>query len=94
VRVRTIFILALAAGTTAALSTSGTSFAKTFWFLFWAALVGVVLLLARYGRAQEAAPDIEIVDLDPSVDQDGVRHFPGDVFDIENHPRTGAHGHL
>ena len=93
-RARSIVILAIAAGTGAAFSVSGTSFAKTFWFIFWAAVVGVVFLLARFGRAPEVVPDIEMVDLDPWIDQDGVRHFPGDVFDVENHPRTGAHGHL
>jgi len=93
-RVRSIFIAAIGAGTVAAVSTSGSSFARVFWFLFWAAIVGVLMLLARFGRAPEAIPDAEVVDLDPWVDQDGVRHFPGDVFDIENHPRTGAHGHL
>jgi hypothetical protein len=93
-RVRTIFMVAVASGTAAAIGSSGSAFARTFWFLFWVAIVGVVLLLARFGRAPEVAPDAEVVDLDPWVDQDGVRHFPGDVFDIENHPRTGAHGHL
>ncbi|MBW8830353.1 MAG: hypothetical protein JF606_13130 [Burkholderiales bacterium] len=93
-RVRTIVVVAMVVGTAAAIGSDGSSFAKTFWFLFWAGIVGIVLLLARFGRASEEITHIEMVDLDPWVDQDGVRHFPGDVFDIENHPRTGAHGHL
>jgi len=92
-RVRTIVIAAVSAGIAAAIFSSG-SFAKTFWFLFWTSIVGAVLLLARFGRAREDLPEVEVVDLDPWVDQDGVRHFPGDVFDVQNHPRTGAHGHI
>jgi hypothetical protein len=93
-RVRTIVVVAMVVGTAAAICSGGSSFAKTFWFLFWAGIVGVVLSLARFGRAPDEITHMEIVDLDPWVDQDGVRHFPGDVFDIPNHPRTGAHGHL
>lgn len=93
-RVITILVTAAAAGATAAISVSGGTFAKTFWFLFWAGIVGVVLLLVRFGRAPDTLPEIEVVDPDPWVDQDGVRHFPGDVFDIKDHPRTGAHGHI
>lgn len=94
-RVKSIFVVAIATGTAAAIGSSGSSFAKTFWFVFWAMIVGVVLLLARLGgRAPEAVPEPELGELDPWVDANGVRHFPGDVFDLENHPRTGAHGHL
>lgn len=92
-----IFVLSTVAGALGAAATTSTSaFVVAFCFCFWAAIVAAVLLLARAGQPGETEdlpnPDIEVVD--PWVDADGVRHFPGDVFDIENHPRTGAHGHL
>lgn len=96
-RARSIFILSIAAGIAgAAATTSQSTFVVAFCFVFWAAIVGAVLFLARSGWAGEPEEirDPEVVDPDPWVDADGVRHFPGDVFDIENHPRTGAHGHL
>ena len=96
-RARSIFILSIAAGIAgAAATTSQSSFVVAFCFVFWTAVVGAVLFLARSSRVGEAEEvhGQEVVDPDPWVDADGVRHFPGDVFDIENHPRTGAHGHL
>jgi hypothetical protein len=96
-RARSIFVLSLAAGVAgAAATTSQSTFVVAFCFVFWMAIVGAVLFLARWSRVDEPEDvrSAEIVDPDPWVDADGVRHFPGDVFDIENHPRTGAHGHL
>ena len=92
-----IFVLSTVAGALGAAATTSTSaFVVVFCFFFWAAIVAAVLLLVRAGRPGEPeelpSPDIAVID--PWVDADGVRHFPGDVFDIENHPRTGAHGHL
>lgn len=96
-RARSIFILSVAAGIAGAASTTSQStFVVVFCFVFWTAVVGAVLFLARWTRGSEPEefPSMEVVDPDPWVDADAVRHFPGDVFDIENHPRTGAHGHL
>jgi hypothetical protein len=96
-RAKTIVILSLAAGIAgAAATTSESTFVVAFCFVFWTAIVGAVLFLARASWAGEPEEirSPEVVDPDPWVDADGVRHFPGDVFDIENHPRTGAHGHL
>ena len=96
-RARSIIILSTAAGVAgAAATTSQNTFVVVFCFVFWAAIVGAVLFLARLSRAGEPEEirGPEVVDPDPWVDADGVRHFPGDVFDIENNPRTGAHGHL
>jgi len=96
-RTRSIVLLSTVAGTVgAAAATSDSIFVAVFCFAFWAAIVGTVLLVAQAARSgeREELLNPEIVVVDPWVDADGVRHFPGDVFDIENHPRTGAHGHI
>lgn len=101
-RVRTVFIAAMTAGLIAAVSSSGSSFAKSFWFIFWAASTCVVLIWVRLNLSSKTIADVYIgpdidaeqVESDPWVDQDGVIHFPGDVFDIENNPTPGAHGHI
>lgn len=95
-RIRTIVIAAIATGVTAAVSSSGSLFAKGFWFVFWAVSVCVVLLVARFGRAPEISDDVDArqSDIDPWVDQDGVRHFHRDVFDVENHLSTSDHDYM
>ena len=95
-RIKSILITAVSAGLVAAVSSSGSSFAKWFWFLFWTVSVCVVLMLARIGQVPDFADDADAMplDVDPWVDQDGVRHSPNDVFDIENHPGTSDHGHI
>ena len=96
-RTRYIFVLSTVAGTLGASATTSTSgFVVVFCFFFWAAIVAAVLLLARAGRPSgpEELPSPDIAVIDPWVDADGVRHFPGDVFDRDNYPRKGAHSHL
>jgi hypothetical protein len=41
-------------------------------------------------RGEVAVP--ELVSPDPFTDELGVQRYPGDVFDMENHPRPGANG--
>ena len=95
-RIRTIVIAAIATGVTSAVNSSGSLFAKGFWFVFWAVSVCVVLLVARFGRAPEISNDVDArqLDVDPWVDQNGVRHFPSDVFDVENHLSTSDHENM
>jgi hypothetical protein len=70
--------------------------------LFWGAIVGAVLFVVRWGRSYQSrgGPEEspwqsgEDSSPDPWVDASGVHRFPGDVFDIENHPRPGANGHI
>jgi hypothetical protein len=76
---------------------------RVFGALFWGAIAGGVLFLARWARrskrggqpARTAAwPCSDVSSPDPWVDTHGVQRFPGDVFDIENHPEPGANGHI
>lgn len=95
-RMRNIFIVTIFAGTVgAAATTSADPFVIVFCFAFWALIACAIMLLARFSRSDEIdeQPISKIEEIDPWVDQDGVHHFPGDVFDIENNPRPGAHGH-
>ena len=95
-RIENILITAVSAGLVAAVSSSGSSFDKWLWFLFWTVSVCAVLMLARIAQVPDSSDDADEMplDVDPWVDQDGVRHFPNDVFDIENHPGTNDHGHI
>lgn len=95
-RMRNISILSIFAGTAGAMATTSTdSLVIAICFAFWALITCVVLLLTRFSRndAMDEQPISKIVEVDPWVDQDGVHHFPGDVFDIDNNPRPGGHGH-
>ena len=59
---------------------------------FWLLFGGVAAALAMF-----AGPDQDVVVPEPTVpnpftDELGVQRYPGDVFDLEIHPRPGANG--
>ena len=67
---------------------------------FWAAagvMLGIAALVAwlsrsRWDSSEPTPPKIDCPD--PFVDECGVRHFHGDVYDLQNHPTPGAHGRV
>jgi hypothetical protein len=79
--------------------TSRGAFVVGFFFLFFGAIVGLLAWLAG-GRWNSAGNTLLEEDMkpgaiehrDPFVDESGVHRYPGDVFDLENHPTPGAHG--
>jgi len=95
-RVTFIVFLAGSAGLIGAVTTtSDSNFVRAFCFVFWFVGVAAFLAIARLGSGRRhGSSGQDIRPVDPWVDADGVRHFPGDVFDIENHPRPGAHGNF
>jgi hypothetical protein len=46
----------------------------------------------RWDSSEPTSPEIDCPD--PFVDECGVRHFQGDVYDLPNHPTPGAHGRV
>ena len=60
-----------------------------FWVMF-GGIAGLLTLAASPNADEIVVPEIKIPD--PFTDEFGVYRYPGDVFDIENHPRPGAHG--
>ena len=87
-------------GALAAVSvTSRGAFVVGFFFLFFGSIVGLLVWLAG-GRWNSAGNTLLEEDMkpraiehrDPFVDELGVHRYPGDVFDLENHPTPGAHG--
>ena len=74
--------------------TSRGAFVMGFFVLFFGAIAaGLVLLSAGQWNADDPEP-IDVSNPDPFIDEHGVVHHPGDVFDLENHPTPGAHGRV
>jgi hypothetical protein len=57
--------------------------------LMFGGIAAAVAMVAS-PRGEVAVP--ELVSPDPFTDELGVQRHPGDVFDMENHPRPGANG--
>jgi|EndMetStandDraft_4_1072995.scaffolds.fasta_scaffold302195_2 hypothetical protein len=93
VRMRTVLLAALAAGVIGSFWTTSQSTLVIVGFgAFWAGVVFVVLMWARLRSSDSGsitAPPAEAGD--PWTDEQGVQRFPGDVFDIANHPHPGKH---
>lgn len=94
-RKRGAIIVAGVAGVAgASWTTSDTTFVQIGCGLFWFLLVLALLLWARRSRGPDRIVNMPLDAPDPWVDEHGVQRFPGDVFDVANHPTPGRHGRL
>ena len=57
--------------------------------LMFGGIAAAVAMIAS-PRAEVVVPELEASD--PFTDELGVQRYPGDVFDMESHPRPGANG--
>ena len=96
---RAILAFVVAGALAASSVTSRGAFVAGFFFLFFGSIVGLLVWLAggRWKSAGDTSPEEDmkpraIRHRDPFVDESGIRRYPGDVFDLENHPTPGAHG--
>ena len=62
------------------------AFVVGFVALMFGGIAAAVAMVAS-PRGEVAVP--ELVSPDPFTDELGVQRYPGDVFDMENHPRPG-----
>ena len=65
-----------------------------FFVVFWGSMAALLVWLSRrrWDSSEPTSPEIDCPD--PFVDESGVRHFQGDVYDLQNHPTPGAHGRV
>ena len=65
-----------------------------FCVVFWGSIAALLVWLSRrrWDSSEPTSPEIDCPD--PFVDECGVRHFQGDVYDLPNHPTPGAHGRV
>jgi hypothetical protein len=93
VRMRTVLLAALAAGVLGSRwTTSQSTFVIIGFGSFWAVVAFGLLMWARWRSSDSRSittPHAEPGD--PWTDEQGVHRFPGDVFDIANHPHPGKH---
>jgi hypothetical protein len=84
----------VAGGLAATTVWSRSAFVIGFFVVFWGSMAALLVWLSRrrWDTSEPASPEIECPD--PFVDESGVRHFPGDVYDLQNHPTPGAHGRV
>jgi hypothetical protein len=64
-----------------------------FVLLFGGVAAALVLLSGGNWSAEDPEP-IDIANTDPYIDEHGIVHYPGDPFELENHPVPGAHGRI
>lgn len=90
---RTVLFVALAAGVLGSRwTTAQSTFVVIGFGAFWAVVVFALLMWARWRSSDRrliTTPPAEPGD--PWTDEHGVHRFPGDVFDIANHPHPGKH---
>lgn len=93
------FVVGGAVAATAVISRG--AFAAWFFFLFFGSIVGLFAWLAG-GRWRSAGNVVLEESLNPKepetrspfADEFGVHRYPGDTFDVENHPLPGAMGRV
>lgn len=92
-RMQSVLLSAIVAGGLGAAWTSSEStFVMVGCGLLWFLVAFAVLMWARSSKSagRSIAPPRHEVG-DPWTDEQGVHHFPGDVFDIANSPHPGKH---
>lgn len=92
-RMRTVLLVALAAGVLGSRwTTSQSTFVIIGFGAFWAVVVFALLMWARWRSSdRRLLPTPPGEQDDPWTDEHGVHRFQGDVFDIANHPHPGKH---
>jgi hypothetical protein len=89
-----LLALCLAGGLAATTVWSRSAFVIGFFVVFWGSMAALLVWLSRRRWDSSEPPSPEIDCPDPYVDECGVRHFQGDVYDLPNHPTPGAHGRV
>jgi hypothetical protein len=92
-RIRTVFIVSLAAGGLGATwTTSDSLFVQIGCGLFWFIATFLVLIWARHSRAGGQSLRVPNADgTDYWTDEQGVHHFHGDVFDLASETHRSKH---